>query len=429
MDMKFTIVGAGSSYTPELIEEMIVRRDTLPVEELVLYDIDEKRLEIMRGFCRRFADARGMQGLKIRSTLDLDDALEGAAFVDTQIRVGGNQQRVKDEKIPLKYGLIGQETTGAGGMMKAFRTIPVMLEVARHMEKAAPEGWLINYTNPTGLVTEAVTRYTKANIAGFCSGGIFPKMWARRALGIGYTGREYNRVQYDYIGLNHMNFISNITIDGRPVTDEQFMALAEQNGHDVDPELSRLLGVLTSPYLQYFYHTSARVEKLRQQEMTRGEYVQSLEKEVFAAYADPNNADKPAALAKRGGGGYSEVAMDFVNAVYNNVDTEQVVNVPNNGAIPFLPDSAVVEINCMVNCRGMQPIHKSIDRIPPMCWGLIAAVKNYEQLAVEAAVEGSVTKMKWALLAHPLVREYALVEQLVPELLEANREYLPQFYR
>ena len=427
--MKFTIVGAGSSYTPELIEEMIVRRDTLPAEELVLYDIDEKRLEIMRGFCRRFADARGMQGLKIRATLDLDDALEGAAFVDTQIRVGGNRQRVKDERIPLKYGLIGQETTGAGGMMKAFRTIPVMLEVARHMEKVAPEGWLINYTNPTGLVTEAVTRYTKANIAGFCSGGIFPKMWAKRALGIGYTGKDYNRVQYDYIGLNHMNFISNITIDGRPVTEEQFMALAEQNGHDVDPELSKLLGVLTSPYLQYFYHTSARVEKLRNQEMTRGEYVQSLEKEVFAAYADPNNADKPAALEKRGGGGYSEVAMNFVNAVYNNDDTEQVVNVPNNGAIPFLPDSAVVEINCMVNRRGLQPIHKSADKIPPMCWGLIAAVKNYEQLAVEAAVEGSVTKMKWALLAHPLVREYALVEQLVPELLEANREYLPQFDR
>ena len=425
--MKFTIVGAGSSYTPELIEEMIVRRDTLPVEELVLYDIDARRLEIMGGFCRRFADKRGMQGLRIRTTQDLDDALEDAAFVDTQIRVGGNRQRVRDEKIPLKYGLIGQETTGAGGMMKAFRTIPVMLEVARHMEKVSPDGWLINYTNPTGLVTEAVTRCTRANIAGFCSGGIFPKMWAEKALGIGYTGRDYNRVQYDYVGLNHMNFISNITIDGRPITDEEFMALAEANAENVDPELSRLLGVLTSPYLQYYYHTSARVEKLKNAPQTRGEYVQSLEKEVFDAYADPNNADKPAALAKRGGGGYSEVAMDFVNAVYNNDDTEQVVNVPNNGAIPFLPDSAVVEVNCLVNRRGMQPMHKSADRIPPMCWGLIAAVKNYESLAVEAAIEGSVTKMKWALLAHPLVREYEIVEKLVPELLEANREFLPQF--
>ena len=185
--------------------------------------------------------------------------------------------------------------------------------------------------------------------------------------------------------------------------------------------------MLTSPYLQYYYHTGAKVEKLRAQKQTRGEYVQELEKEVYAAYADPDNADKPAALEKRGGGGYSEVAMNFVNAVFNNCDTEQVVNVPNKGAVPFLPDSAVVEINCLVNRRGMAPIHRSMDQIPPMCWGLIAAVKNYEQLAVEAAVEGSVTKMKWALLAHPLVREYELVEKLVPELMEANREFLPQF--
>lgn len=417
--MKLTIVGAGSSYTPELLEEMINRRDTLPVKELVLYDINEQRLDIMTGFCKRFAEKRDLKDVKIRSTLDLDDALEGADFVDTQIRVGGNKQRVLDEKIPLSHGLVGQETTGAGGMMKAFRTIPVMLNVAQHMEKVAPDGWLINYTNPTGLVTEAVTRYTKAHIAGFCSGGIFPKMWAKRAMGI-----EYHRVQYDYVGLNHMNFISNITIDGRPITQEEFNKLAEQND-DVDPELSKLLGVLTSPYLQYYYHTAARVEKLRNAPQTRGEYVQELEKEVYAAYADPNNADKPAALAKRGGGGYSEVAMNFVNAVYNNDDTEMVVNVPNRGAISFLSDTAVVEIPCLVNKRGMAPLH--VSHIPEMCWGLIAAVKNYEQLAVEAAVEGSVRKMKLALLAHPLVHEYALIKQLVPELLEANKQFLPQF--
>lgn len=417
--MKLTIVGAGSSYTPELLEEMINRRETLPVRELVLYDINEQRLDIMTGFCKRFAEKRGLDNVKIRSTMDLDDALEGADFVDTQIRVGGNKQRVLDEKIPLSHGLVGQETTGAGGMMKAFRTIPVMLNVARHMEKVAPDGWLINYTNPTGLVTEAVTRYTKANIAGFCSGGIFPKMWAKRAMGI-----DYSRVQYDYVGLNHMNFISNITIDGRPITEEEFNKLAEQND-DVDPELSKLLGVLTSPYLQYYYHTGARVQKLRNAPQTRGEYVQELEKEVYAAYADPNNADKPAALAKRGGGGYSEVAMNFVNAVYNNDDTEMVVNVPNRGAISFLPDSAVVETPCLVNKRGMAPLH--VSHVPEMCWGLISAVKNYEQLAVEAAVEGDIRKMKLALLAHPLVHEYALVEQLVPELLEANKQYLPQF--
>ena len=416
--MKFTIVGAGSSYTPELLEEMAVRRDSLPVKEIVLYDIDEIRLNIMHGFCERFAKKMGLD-VKIRATLDLDDALYGADFVDTQIRVGGNAQRVVDEKIPMKYGLVGQETTGAGGMMKAFRTIPVMLHVAQRMEQLAPTGWIINYTNPTGLVTEAVTRYTKANIAGFCSGGIFPKMWAKSSMGI-----DYDRVQYDYVGLNHMNFISNVTIDGRPITQEEFDKLAETNS-EVNPELSRLLGVLSSPYLQYYFHTTKKVNSLLAAPKTRGEYVQELEKEVYDAYADPNNADKPAALAKRGGGGYSEVAMNFVNAVYNNIDTEMVVNVPNNGAVSFLPDTAVVEIPCLVNKRGMAPIH--VGKVPEMCWGLIAAVKNYEQLAVEAAVEGSVDKMKWALLAHPLVREYELVEKLVPELLEANKAYLPQF--
>lgn len=417
--MKFTIVGAGSSYTPELLEEMAARKASLPVDEVVLYDIDEARLETMERFCKRFAQNLGLTA-SIRKTLKLDDALEGADFVDTQIRVGGNTQRVLDEKIPLKHGLVGQETTGAGGMMKAFRTIPVMLEVARRMEVLSPKGWIINYTNPTGLVTEAVTRYTGARIAGFCSGGIFPKMWAKEALGV-----TYDRVQYDYVGLNHMNFITNITIDGRPVTEEEFLRIASEDD-SVSLELIKLLGAIPSPYLQYFYQTGDRVRKMQSAPMTRGQQVQLLEKETYDAYADPGNAEKPASLAKRGGGGYSEVAMNFVNAVYNNRDTEMVVNVPNRGAIPFLPDSAVVEIPCLVNARGMAPLH--VSHVPEMCWGLIAAVKNYEQLAVEAAVEGSVTKMKWALLAHPLVREYELVEALVPELLEANRQYLPQFH-
>ena len=237
--MKFTIVGAGSSYTPELVEEMSARRETLPVRELMLYDINEERLGIMEGFTKRYAKKLGLE-LLVKSTTDLDEALYGAAFVDTQIRVGGNRQRVKDEKIPLKYGLVGQETTGPGGMMKAMRTIPVMLEVARSMEKNAPDGWLINYTNPTGLVTEAVTRCTKANIAGFCSGGIFPKMWAKETMGI-----DYDRVQYDYIGLNHMNFISHITIDGRPITEEEFETLAKRN-HEVGLEIQKLFGCLMS---------------------------------------------------------------------------------------------------------------------------------------------------------------------------------------
>lgn len=417
--IKLTIIGAGSSYTPELLEELTRYQDRLQAREIMLYDINETRLDIMHGFCQRYAKAHGLN-VPIKKTSVLKAALEGADFVDTQIRVGGNKQRVVDEKIPLKYGLVGQETTGAGGMMKAFRTIPVMLDVARAMEEVSPNGWIINYTNPTGLVTEAVTKYTRAKIAGFCSGGIFPKMWAQRALGV-----PYRDVQYDYFGLNHLNFMSNITINGRPITEDEFIAIAKEND-SVNLNLIKLLGVIPSPYLQWYYQTREKIQKIHDDGYTRGEYVQTLEKKVYDAYADPNNSEKPAALAERGGGGYSEVAIGFVNAVHNNVDTQMVVNVPNRGAIPFLPDDAVVEIGCLVNKTGMHPLH--IAHVPSMCWGIVSAVKNYEQLAVEAAVEGSVTKMKWALLAHPLVRQYELVEKLVPELLEANKQFLPQFY-
>lgn len=419
-NFKFTVIGAGSTYTPELIEGLAQWRDKLPVDEIALCDIDEKRLKIMEGFTRRYASNLGLK-IKITATADRLKAIENAVFVNTQIRVGGNEARVLDEKIPMSYGLIGQETTGAGGFTKALRTIPVMLDIARDVEKVAPEAWIVNYTNPTGLVAEAVNRYTKAKIAGFCSGGIFPKMWANRALGL-----EYKQVRYDYVGLNHMNFISNIKIDGRAATEEEFLAIAAEN-RDLDLELVKLLGCIPSPYLQYYYHTSQRLHKLKNSPQTRGECVQALEKEIYEAYANPLNNTKPAALEKRGGGGYSEVAMGFLNAIYNDQDTWMIVNVPNKGAVSFLPEEAVIETGCLVNKAGVQPL--KVSSVPPMVYGLIAEVKNYESLAVEAAVEGSRMKAKQALLAHPLVREYSLIEPLLNDLLEHNKQYLPQFYR
>ncbi len=417
---KFTVIGAGSTYTPELIEGLAQWKDKLPVDEIALCDIDEKRLGIMEGFTRRYASNLGLK-IKITATTDRLKAIENAVFVNTQIRVGGNEARVLDEKIPMSYGLIGQETTGAGGFTKALRTIPVMLDIARDVEKVAPEAWIVNYTNPTGLVAEAVNRYTKANIAGFCSGGIFPKMWAKSALGL-----EYKQVRYDYVGLNHMNFISNIKIDGRAATEEEFLAIAAEN-RDLDLELVKLLGCIPSPYLQYYYHTSQKLHKLKNSSQTRGECVQVLEKEIYEAYANPLNNTKPAALEKRGGGGYSEVAMGFLNAIYNDQDTWMIVNVPNNGAVSFLPEEAVIETGCLVNKAGVQPLR--VSSVPPMVYGLIAAVKNYESLAVEAAVEGNRIKAMQALLAHPLVREYSLIEPLLNDLLEKNKQYLPQFYR
>jgi len=417
---KVCIIGAGSSYTPELIEGFARVKESLPVREIALMDIDEGRLQTMHGFCRRYAERLGLP-VRITATTDRDRAIDGADFVDAQIRVGGNAARVLDEKIPLSYGLIGQETTGSGGMLKAFRSIPVMLSVAQSVERYAPNAWIVNYTNPTGLITEAVTKHSRAKILGLCSGGLFPQQWTARALGVSPLG-----VRYDFVGLNHMNFAFNVTVDGRPITDEEFDQVAERVW-GVDPTLTKSLRLLPSPYLQYFYHTAARVAGMKAAPRTRGEEVLALEQEIWAGYADPTCDAKPEALKKRGGGGYSDVAVGIMEAIYHNRDTWAVVNVPNNGALRMLPDDAVIETACLVNSSGARPL--AVRQIPAPVWGLIAAVKNYEQLAVDAAVTGNRDTALLALLAHPLIRDYDVARPLLDEMLTANREYLPQFFR
>lgn len=420
--IKIAIIGAGSSYTPELIEGLVKEQASLPVEEVVLYDIDAQRLEIVSGFCRRFLKHFD-SAIRIAATADRRAAIEGARFIDVQIRVGGNAQRVLDEKIPLKYGLVGQETTGAGGMMKALRTIPVMLDIALEVERYNPDAWIINYTNPTGLVTEAVTKYTRAKIAGLCSGGLFPQWCVAEALNV-----SAERVRYDYVGLNHLNFAFNISVDGQRLSDDEFARVAEVAAmrSNIDVELIQLLHMIPSPYLQYYYHTTRKVAQLKSKPHTRGEEVQALEREVFAAYADGTCHTKPAALEKRGGGGYSEVAVRVMKALYANQEQWVIVNVPNRGAVPGLPDDAVVEIPCLVNAAGIHALR--VPQLPHAVWGLIAAVKNYEQLVVEAAVSGSRERALLAMLAHPLIREYELAVSLLDELLEANRKYLPRFF-
>ncbi len=419
--IKLAIIGAGSSYTPELIEGLVREKESLPVGEIAFQDIDQERLEVMTGFCRRYLKYLG-HDIQITPTTERREAMRGARFIDVQIRVGGNAQRVLDEKIPLNYGLVGQETTGPGGMLKALRTIPVMLEIARDVERHSPEAWIINYTNPTGLVTEAVTKHTRANIAGLCSGGLFPRWQAAQALEV-----AQDRINHDYVGLNHLNFAFNFTLDGRPVTDEEFDRIAQAAAREeLDPELIKTLRLVPSPYLQYYFHTSRKVAELKEKDYTRGEEVQRLEQEVFAAYADPSVETKPEALARRGGGGYSEIALNVMKAIHTNQEKIVIVNVPNRGAVPGLPDDAVVEIPCAANAAGISALN--VPQVPGTVWGIIAAVKNYEQLAVEAAVTGSRRTALLALLAHPLVGDYEIAKPLLDELLEANRAYLPQFF-
>lgn len=417
--MKICVIGAGSPYTPELLDRLSLLREELPVKEIMLMDIDETRLDIMYEFCKRYQKHLNFD-VKITKTTDRREAISGCTFVNTQFRVGKNEARVRDEKIPLSMDLIGQETTGAGGFTKGLRTIPVMLDIAKDVEELAPDAWIINYTNPTGLVAEAVNRYAKAKIVGLCAGGMFAQGWTQQALGV-----DPEEVRYDFIGLNHMNFSYHISVHGREITEEEFSQVARQMD-SVDHDLILKLGAIPSPYLQYYFHTGKKVEQFQKAPQTRGEEVLDLEREIYQEFADPTVCTKPQSLKKRGGGGYSELATLVMSAIYNNRDTWAVVNVPNCGAVRFLPDDAVIETPCMINASGITPL--VVKQPPKAVWGLIAAVKNYEQLAVEAAVTGDYDKALLALVAHPLVRDYDKAKVLLPKLLEANREFLPQFY-
>lgn len=417
--MKITIIGAGSSYTPEILEKLSEMRTEIPVTDITLMDINEDRLKTVGEFTERFAKNIGFD-VNISRETELSKALPGTDFIILQIRVGGNATRVNDEKIPLSFGLVGQETTGAGGFMKALRTIPAALEIAQAVEKYCPDAWIINYTNPAGIVAEAVSKHSNAKIIGLCAGGFNGRNWTAMGLGV-----DNDSVKYDLAGLNHLNFSYNITVNGKPLTDEQFKTIATYRG-EADSEMCIKLGALPSPYLQYYYHKTKRVKELGEKEKSRAEEVMEVEKEVYKDYQDPNCCTKPASIEKRGGGGYSEIALGVISAIYNDKDTWIPVNAPNNGTFPWLPADAVIETACLVNASGVHTIMPKSE-VPRAVRGLIGAVKNYEQLAVEAAVTGSVETAELALLAHPLVGEWELVKEMLPVLLEANRKWLPNF--
>lgn len=416
--ISIAIIGAGSSYTPELLEMMGKLKDSLPVKELRLMDMDAERLQIMYGFTDRFLKNINYD-LKLVKTQDRVEAIKDVDFVVTQIRVGGNQARINDEEIPLRYGLLGQETTGAGGFANALRTIPVMIDIGKDVEKYNPDAWVINYTNPTGIVAEAVDKYTKAKFISLCGGGRHPGNMLYKTFGI-----DHSRVRYDFFGLNHLNFSYNITIDGRPVTDEEFEKMADCVGFD--KELIMKQKMIPSLYMPYFYNKKHKVEDILSAEKTRGKVVQEIEKELFKIYDDPSVMTKPELLAKRGGGDYAEMALGVIGAIANNSDLFAVCNVQNNGAIPFLPKDAVVETACMVNADGARPM--TFKSFPDSVWGLIAAVKNYESLTVEAAVHGDKDKALLALVAHPLVMDYDIAKPMLEDILKANRDYLPRFF-
>jgi 6-phospho-beta-glucosidase len=414
--MKLVIVGGGSAYTPELVDGLIKHQDTFPISELCLMDIDPLRLQILCGLSQRmFAKAR--QPVQVTTATDLKTALDGAAFVNCLIRVGGMDARILDEKIPLKYGIVGQETTGPGGMMKALRTIPPVLNIAHQMEVTCPDAWLINYTNPSGIIAEALGKHSRVKYIGLCSG---PAGWTSQILRL--MNVDPARASVDWVGLNHLGFAIRVCADGKDVTAQAVEAAAK--AWSVDGEWMRTLGAIPATYLRYFYHPGEVVKEYTQPgHRTRGETVKEIETELLRQYADPNLADKPELLQRRGGGGYSDVAIAAMEAIYHNRGSRQVVQALNQGAVDDIPADASMELACNIDQMGAHPIR--VGALPLPIRGLVQIVKAYESLTVQAAMEGSRKVAMQALMTHPLTPSWEVARPLLDELFQANQPWLP----
>jgi 6-phospho-beta-glucosidase len=434
--IKIVTIGGGSSYTPELVEGFIKRYDELPVSELWLVDIEagKEKLDIVGNLAKRMIEKAGLP-IQVHLSLDRKTALKDADFVTTQFRVGLLEARAKDERIPMKYGVLGQETNGPGGLFKGLRTIPVILEICRDMEELCPNAWLVNFTNPAGMVTEAVLRYSNIKkVVGLCNVPIGMEMGIAKLLDV-----KHSRIRIDFAGLNHMVYGLDVYVDGESVKDKVIDLLTDPNnssfvkniqGLGWEPSFTKALNVLTCPYHMYYYKTREMVEKdLKNFEKgeTRAEVVQSLEKELFELYKDPNLDIKPPQLEKRGGAYYSDAAVRLINSIYNDKRDIQPVNTMNNGAIASIPHDSAVEISCIITKDGPKPI--SMGDLPVPVRGLVQQIKSFERVAAEAAVTGDYDKAVLALTINPLVASDHLAKQIVDEMLEAHKDQLPQFFK
>jgi 6-phospho-beta-glucosidase len=422
--MKLAVVGGGSTYTPELIDGFARLRDSLPVEELALIDPDTHRLDLVGGLARRIFAKQGHPG-RVVTTSDLEAGVSGADAVLLQLRVGGQAARNQDETWPLECGCVGQETTGAGGLAKAMRTVPVVLDIAERVRRAAPDAWIIDFTNPVGIVTRALLQAGHKSV-GLCNVAIgFQRRFAEK------LGVAPGQVHLDHVGLNHLTWERAVRIGGPDGADVLPGLLAEHGDsiaadlHLPRPVLDRL-GVVPSYYLRYYYAHDEVVRELRTAP-SRASQVAAMERDLLEMYGDPALDEKPALLAKRGGAFYSEAAVALASSLLRAAHIPasgdvQVVNTYNNGTLPFLPDDAVIEVPATVSGDGAEPL--PVPPVEPLYAGLIANVTAYEDLALDAALRGGRNRVFTALLAHPLIGQYDLAEQLTDRLVAHNREHL-----
>jgi 6-phospho-beta-glucosidase len=417
--MKVAVIGGGSTYTPELVSGLSRERDKIDVRELVLHDIDEERRDVVGGLAARMLERQGYAG-ELEVTGDLDRALDGADFVLIQIRVGGQQARLSDETVPLACGCIGQETTGAGGFAKALRTVPVVLEIAERVrELASPDAWIVDFTNPVGIVTRSLLDAGHRAV-GLCNVAIgFQRSFAR------HLGVEPGQLVVDQVGLNHLTWIRAVYLDGSDVLPELMAshgdAIAEQAA--LPRLLLEELGVVPSSYLQYFYrHDAILAGQL--EETPRAEVVAEIERGLLELYRDPALNEKPALLEQRGGAFYSEAATGLVTSLVTGDGVVHEVDLRNAGTLAGLADDDVVEVPARVEGGQLVPLPQ--EPLAPELLGLTQHVAAYERLAAKAAVTGDTAIARKALLAHPLIGQHPLNEELVESLIAAEADRLPR---
>jgi 6-phospho-beta-glucosidase len=421
MGLKIAVIGGGSTYTPELIEGFAARPDVLPIDELVLHDIDAERLAIVAGLARRMLARSGWRG-RLVETGDRRRAIDGADFVLVQIRVGGQATRYVDETLPLRFGAIGQETTGPGGFAKALRTVPIVLSIADDVrERAADGAWLLDFTNPVGIVSQALLDAGHRAL-GLCNVAIGLQRGFARRLGV-----RPDHVSLEHVGLNHLSWERAVRVDGRDVLPELIDRdpdmLIEMSGSTV--ERIRRLRALPSYYLHYYDDTAAVLAEQRSGGQTRAEDVMAIERELLEMYRDPALVEKPALLEQRGGAYYSEAAAALVQSLHTGDGAVHVVDCRNEGTLPDLAPDDVVEVAARIDHDGAHPA--PVAPLGPEMHDLVARAKRYERLTIRAAFSGDRGDAREALAANPLVPPDA-VDELLDAILDANRALLPQFF-
>ena len=424
-EITVAVIGSGSTYCPELVDGFLKAKDSLKLKKISFMDIDERKRTIVGDLCVRMLKNAGC-GCEVVFTDDLDTSLQGADFVITQIRVGKLPCRHLDESIPKKYDLIGQETTGIGGFFKAQRTIPVIKHICDRIEAICPDAWLINFTNPSGIITEFVLNNTNVKNIGLCNVPIDMIDDVKEITG------EDSKITY--VGLNHLSWITSIRKDGKELLpgliesgfSPKVMANIKDDGFSMD--CLKTIQAIPSSYLQYYYCREAKLQHQRESDKTRAQVCMEIEEQLLEIYQNKEIVTKPALLDKRGGHKYSLAAVSLVDSIANDKRDVHVVNIKNNGTLPFMADDDVVEIAAVIGSDGATPVPIT-EHINDHIIGLMRVVKTYEKYAVEAAITGSDEAALKGLLVHPLVGDWEKAQKCFAEMKEAHKEYLPQYFK